>query len=194
MADKTNRRRKDGELRKSTTGGPGPRQVDQSNWRKRLDERRVKFDDERKGIFLDVFRQHNRMTEALEAAGVTRQTVMNHLDNDPDFAEAMQEARLAYRDRVHETLYHVAIEGVDEPIVGGKERDHIVGYTRKYYERTLLAEARRVDPDYKERSEVDMNHRGGVLVAPAEVSPEQFAAELEEHRRQRAQEVADQSG
>lgn len=176
--------------RRSSTGGPGPRNVDQTNWRQRLQEGRIKFDDDRKEVFLQAFAKTNRMHQSAEAAGVSLQTVRNHIENDPDFAEAFHEAQVAYRDKVHETLYHIAVEGVDEPILGGKDRDFVVTHVRKYYERSLLAEARRVDPDYKERSEVDMNHKGGVIVIPGDLTPDQFEEEMERHRQAQQREDA----
>ena len=159
--------------RPSSTGGPGPRNVDQTNWRKQLQQNRIKFDDDAKEVFLGEFEQHGRIGTAAKAAGVCIQTVRDHIKNDTDFGEAYAEAKMAYRDKVHETAYNVAVEGTDEPIIGGKNKDRVVAHKRVYATNILLAELKRVDPDYKERSEVDVNAKGGVLLMPQGLSMEE---------------------
>lgn len=189
--------------RASTTGGPGPRKtapvvgkgsgrkVKLANWRTEIQASRLKFDDDAKARFLEHFRQFGRMGQAAEAAGVGGNTVRSHLDKDPDFAEAFQDAKDAYRDRVHETAYAVAVEGIDEPIIGGEFKDEVVAYKKVYATNILAMELKRVDPGYKERSEVDMNVRGGVLVAPAQCSPDEW---IKQHGQAKPSEEEDGIG
>ncbi|HEX8239896.1 MAG TPA: hypothetical protein VF574_09180 [Allosphingosinicella sp.] len=54
--------------------------------------RHVRFDERRKGIFLDAFARSCDLIAAAAAAGVCERTVYNHLRSDPAFAEAFQEA------------------------------------------------------------------------------------------------------
>ncbi len=164
--------------RASTTGGPGPRRVDFSNWREDVrNAKRIKLCDDQKIRFLDHFAENGRMTHAAQAAGVGYNTIKNHLEKDPEFEDAFLQAKRAYRDRVAETAYRIAVEGYEEPIVGGKEKDQIVAYKQVYATNILAMELRRVDPDYKERTEVDMNVKGGVLVAPGTTDPNDWVKE-----------------
>jgi len=159
----------------STTGGPGPRNVDQTNWRHRMREGRIKFDDDAKLIFLRAFAEHGRMTEAAFAANVTGACVNNHLKIDPDFLAAFQEAKAIYRDKFIKHAQNLMFDGVDEPILGGRFKDEVVAHKRVYPLNLIAMEMRRVEPEYKERTEVDMTVNGGVLVVPPRISPSEWA-------------------
>lgn len=161
-------KRRDGEPNASTTGGPGPRNVDMSNWRQKMKEERVKFDDDRKEVFLNHFRQRNRLGEAAKAAGVTGATVRKHLENDPDFFEAFEEARLDYKDQFMDHVQNLMLEGIREPIFGGQFKDEEVGQKVTYPTNLIAMEMRRVEPEYKERVEIDAKVQGGVLAVPAD--------------------------
>ena len=54
--------------------------------------RHVRFDEERKGIFLAAFAQSCDLRASAAAAGICERTVHYHLRRDPDFAEAFQAA------------------------------------------------------------------------------------------------------
>lgn len=180
--------------RKSTTGGPGKREVDQTNWRKQLLTRRIKFDDKAKGRFLNHFAKTGRVKHSADAAGVTTGTIENHVKNDPDFAEALEEAKGTYRDSIMEQAYKVSVEGVERPIIGGRNKDQVVAKIREYDTKILSMEMRRVNPDYRDHSTVDINQKAGVLVIPGGVSVEDWEAALDEHQlelEKRNEEVID---
>lgn len=177
MTEKLTKR---GEPRRSTTGGPGKRNVDQTNWRVKLQKHRIKFDDDAKERFLDMFSKTSRVMMSADAAGISLQTVRDHIKNDPDFAEAYEEAKERYRDRCHEQADKLMFEGVDQPLLGGKDKDQIITYVTKYSEGLLQMELKRVDPSYKDRSEIEHKGGGGVLIAPAGMSPEDWIKAAEE--------------
>jgi hypothetical protein len=165
----------------STTGGPGPRVInDLVPWRRAIREGRTKLDDIAKNTFLEHFSQNGMMMAGATAAGVTYSAVKNHLDNDPEFMEAFLEAKQAYRDLIMSHAKRLILEGVEEPIIGGQFKDQVVA-TKIVYPTNLIAmEMRRVEPEYKERSEVDIKGGGGVLVVPAGQTPQEW---IEEQRR-----------
>jgi hypothetical protein len=152
----------------------GQKRADQSNWRTKLQASKLKFDDEAKQVYLTELAKHSRKMAAARKAGVAMMTVQRARENDPDFLEAELQAMATYRDRVHETIELVALDGVDEPIVGGQWKDEIVAHKKVYATNVLLAEMRRLDPDYKEKQEIDLNTKASVLVAPADMSPEDW--------------------
>lgn len=177
--------KKDGTPRASTTGGPGPREADQSSWRRRMQESRLKFDDRAKEIFLEKYAECGLMYVSARAAGVTTQTVRGHIENDPVFADAFEEAKAAYRDIVMAHAYKLSIEGVDEPIIGGQWKDEVVAYKKVYATNILAMEMRRVNPDYKDRADVNLSGNvGGVLVVPARLSVEEWTKAAAEYRDQ----------
>lgn len=142
-------------------------------WRRKVREARIKLDDVAKEIFLAHYAQNGRYAHAADAADVSCQCVDNHLKDDPEFAEAFEEAKARYRDTF---LTHARdlMMGIKEPIVGGKERNEIVGHKVIYPIPLIQMEMRRVEPEYKDKSEVDMKVAGGVLVAPAQCTPEEW--------------------
>jgi len=66
----------------------------------------------RQRIFLDKFAAVGLLTPSADAAGVSLRTVNEWLDQDPDFREAFNEAKLRFRDRLEETIVN-RINGVD---------------------------------------------------------------------------------
>jgi hypothetical protein len=174
-----------GHVRRSTTGGPGKRNVDQTNWRVQLREHRIKFDDDAKKRFLDVFRECNLMMKSAEAAGVSLQTVRDHIENDPEFEQMFLEAKEFYKDKVLAHVQNLAFNGITNDVFAGKDGDK-VGTKTEYPIQLVAMEAKKVDPSYKERSEVELNTGGGgVIIAPADKTPEQWIKEQEEKNKHR---------
>lgn len=175
----TTARKPPGEPRKSTTGGPGKRNVDQTNWRVQLREHRIKFDDDAKKRFLDTLSGCGLMMLSAEAAGVTLNTVKNHIQNDPEFAELFEEAKEHYKDKVVLHVQNLAFNGIKNPIFAGKEGEY-KGDKTEYPIRLIEMEAKKVEPAYKDRSEIEHKGGGGVLIAPAGMSPEDWIKAAEE--------------
>ena len=143
--------------------------------------RRSLFDDSRKNIFLTAIAQHGRLGHAAEAAAVCVQTVRDHLQKDTDFADAHGEAIEQYRAKVMETAYKVGVEGVKEPIMGGRFKDQVVGYKTIYATNILAMELKRVERSYRDQSTIDVNVNHGVLVAPATQPMEDWLKTVEGH-------------
>lgn len=212
--------------RPSTTGKRNPK-VDQSNWRTRLQQSRVKFDDDQKEIYLRELAEHGLKGRAAEAAGVCPQTVGNHLENDPDFEAAHNAALESYRDTLADEVrrrgrdgwlepvynkdgrvYESALDDDGLPIMRHKDENRLVyaqeyghwgaeerkvlepimvpAYIRKFSDRMLELDVKRVDPSFRDKSSVDLNHAGGgVLVAPAEMTPEEWIQREQERNKER---------
>lgn len=152
--------------RASSTGGPGKRVVDQAKWRKEVIESRIKFDDLAKGRFLELYARDGNFRSAAKACGVAYSTVKLHIDTDPDFAEAVFEAKEDYKDRVITHAQSLIFDGVKEPIFGGQFKDEHVGDKVTFPTNLLAMEMKRVEKGYHERSEVDVTVKGGVLLIP----------------------------
>lgn len=147
-----------------------------AGWRKELQASKLKFDDVQKGIYLNVLRKTGRKMASARAAGVSAQCVADHIQNDPFFDEAVQEALADYRDIIHKHAYKVAVIGVKEPIVGGEFKDQVVAEKTVYATNILAMEMKRVEPEYKDKSEVALTSNSPVLVAPAGMTPEEWIA------------------
>lgn len=82
-------------------------------------------------------------------------------------------AKQEYRDVIAKEVYRRAVEGVQEPVIGGVFKDEVVIEVTKYSDRLLELEAKRVDPSYRERQQVDMNVSGGVMILNAQPTSEE---------------------
>ena len=151
----------------------GRAKSDMSTWRKKLQASKVTFDDTRKGIY-------RRKMQSARAAGVAASTVLDHYNNDKVFAEAVEEALKEWADEVHQLAWKL-MQGVKKPIVGGKFKDEIITHELVHATNLLAMELKKTDPAYKERSEVDLNNKGGgVLLVPAGMKPEEFIKKEQE--------------
>ena len=146
--------------------------VDHANWRQPpVAPDQIKFDDEAKGRFLAAILKHGKRALAAKEALVSMQTVRNHMKWDPEFEELFNQAMAERADRVTRQIEEEALEGFEEPIFHAKTGE-LLG-TKKVYETPIrLAILKRYDPEYKDRSETTINGTVGVLVAPAQMSPQ----------------------
>lgn len=136
-------------------------------WREVVRFSRRKFDnDAAKGTFLEQFATHGRMGEAAAAAGVSTQTVRKAVEDDEDFAEAVMMAEESYREKLISHHQDLLFNGT-EKITYGKE-GQIVARERIYPIRLIELELKKHDKGYREKQEVDITHKGGVMIAPAE--------------------------
>jgi hypothetical protein len=108
-----------------------------------------------------------RVTHAARASGISPLTVKATEKSNPAFAEMIGLAQMEYRDKVAAEVYRRAIEGYDVPIIGGREKDRVVAFERRYSDRLLEMEAKRVDSGYREKQALNIGQAGGVIVINA---------------------------
>jgi hypothetical protein len=157
--------------------GPGT-VVDAKNWRRVYrDGGYIQFDDLNKLLFLKEIAKTGQFMAATQSCGVSSSTVRKHLKDDPEFNEAYMDARETYKDIVISVAQKLALEGIDEPMIGGRNRDEVVAYKKVYATNILAMEMKRVDPGYKDKSQVDLNVRSGVLLLPEGKSMEDWEKE-----------------
>lgn len=78
-----------------------------------------KFDEQARGIYLAHLAEFGLHYQAAQAAGVSGQTVYDHMKKDGAFSEAREEAKGFYRDFVEHEVRRRAIEGCVEYYVQG---------------------------------------------------------------------------
>lgn len=133
----------------------------------------VPFTADRKQRYLDMFRSHERFGGRKylcgEAVGVSATTLCYHLKNDPEFAQAFEDARQCWIDEHLVTaLLQRAVKGVDKPLLGGRFKDEVVAYERVYSDSLLALELRASRPEYREAkgAAISTSGTGGVLIVP----------------------------
>lgn len=148
-------------------------------WRVKKDGN-YKFDDVAKGRFLAVLAQCDRIADACRAANISTSRAYEVRKDDAEFAEAWDDARRSYADVVHKAVQVRAIEGVLQPVFN-KDGD-LVGYKVEYSDGLLTMEAKRTNPEFREKQSLDLNHSGGIVSFPAlppGMSLEDYAAQYE---------------
>lgn len=137
----------------------------------------VPFTAELKERYLELFRHDadlgGRKYLCAEAVGVSASTIDYHVKYDPEFGEALDDARQSWID---ENLFIPALrrarDGVSKPIIGGKFKDEIVTTVQEYSDSLMLAMLRAHKPEFRETGNgkgggVDSAGRGGVMIVPA---------------------------
>lgn len=171
----------------STTGKSKP-VADQSTWRTKLKQSRLKFDDEQKQVYLKALAAHGMKGRSAETAGVCPQTVGLHRENDPDFSAATDAALDAYRDKFVDHATTLAYDGITVRKFN-KDGD-LIEERQDYPIRLIELELKRVEPDYRDKQTIDLNTAGGgVLVAPAEMTPEDWIKKQQEENAGREKPV-----
>lgn len=128
---------------------------------------------------IKAYAETGRVGLAAAAAGVSRQAILNHLRDDPDFQEAWQDAKDDYASRIQLAYYQRGVVGTPKPIVGrvAKDRDGIIGYELSRSDSVLLAMGKAFMPElYGDRLQVEANVTGGVLVVGAPMTMDVWAA------------------
>jgi hypothetical protein len=172
--------------------GARKRNTNFADWRRKLQLSKVKFDDTQKGIYLNHLRQFGRKMQAALAAGVSADCVLRHIEVDAEFAAAREEAMAQYSDRVQQLAWKL-MNGVEKPIIGvDKGTSFVIGKEMIHATNLLAMEMKKTNPEYKERSEVNLNSGGGVIIAPAGISSEDFAKQEELRNKDKKEPGADE--
>jgi hypothetical protein len=120
----------------------------------------------------------DRCHETLELVAVTglNEPIMGKVW-DPDIGPVVErlvpavDAEGAYiKDENDQQVY------VKAPVPKGAYKDAVVATKKVYDSRLLALEMKRLDAGYRDGPQVDVNVNTGVLVAPAEISPEDWIA------------------
>ncbi len=147
---------------------------DDGNWRLKVTTG-TKFDDVRRGIFLREMAEHGRKSTAAMAAGISVPTANWAIKNEPDFNEAVAHCQLIYKDRVVAHHQDLLFNGIETHRYDSK--GNLLQTTREYPIRLIELELKKVDDGYRDKREINMNVSGGVLVAPAGLSIEEWEKE-----------------
>lgn len=119
----------------------------------------VAFDEHVRPQYLAVLEETGSFQAAADAVGINAKTAYNARRADEAFAELCEEALERYRGAIRAEIYRRGVEGWEEPVYQGGVQ---VGTVRKYSDRMLELEAKRVDPSYRDK--VGVEHSGGVAV------------------------------
>ena len=149
---------------------------DQGVTRYELRSRERKMDATMKGEFLTHFAEHGRHGSASRQIGTTMDTVKKAIRDDPEFALMVMEALECYKDKLIAHHQNLVFNGTTK--TGYDRNGNVVSEEQIYPIRLIELELKKHDDGYRDKREVAVNIRGGVLVAPSEVSVEDWEAKF----------------
>jgi len=123
----------------------------------------LKFTEGCKQAFLDDYAKRGLFIHASEVAGVNEQTVRDHMKGDPAFNDAVKAAYKKYCEALEESARVRAMEGDEHDVY---HMGMVVGTKKIRSDRLHELFLKRHIPEFREKSTVDVNHQGGVLIAP----------------------------
>lgn len=132
----------------------------------------------KKLAFLKAYARLGTITHAAEAAGINRDTHSDWLRKDPDYAEAFEEAKAAFAERLEHEAIRRAVEGYEEPVFQGGE---LVGTRLRYSDRLMELLLKGHLPDkYRERQEIRISGGDPIRVVLHTLPEEQLQRLAEE--------------
>lgn len=140
---------------------------------------RLKFGDAAKQKFIEIYRNTGRWNYSAEAAGVSGQTVKEHMKSDEEFRLAVEEAKALYADSIEKEIQRRGVEGWEEPVFNYKDGS-VLGVVRKFSDRMLEMLAKRHIAEYRERTTGDVNVGGVLVVNAPPLSAEEWS---EKHKK-----------
>lgn len=127
---------------------------------------------ERRMRFLYELRRTGLMYRAAELIGSNTSAIANWRKKEPEFNEAVLEAKNRYVDeKLITAAVTRAVDGVCKPIIGGQFRDEIVAHEQVYSDGLLSMLIKGARPEFRDSVKADPSKyeqgNGGVLVLPA---------------------------
>lgn len=133
----------------------------------------IEFTVARKQQYLEALRANGFKHMAADAVGVTDTTVQGHMREDKAFAEAVEHAQQMWiDDRLYRKAIELAVDGVENPIIGGQFRDEIVAHERQYSVPMLTALLKSLRPEFRDGpagGAASGGRTAGVLMVPAAI-------------------------
>lgn len=115
---------------------------------------RVEFTAELKERFLEEYGKTALRAQSAALCGIALRTFEEHYTKDLEFRERVREAKRLYVENVYVAQARMfALEGVEEPIIGGQFRDEIVAYKKNLSTDMLKFLIRRDDATFRDGAE-----------------------------------------
>lgn len=103
---------------------------------------------------------------ACVACGISISHMRRLRQEHEEIQALVDEAMSIYHERLRYTIHNKAVDGWEEPVYYKGEE---VGSVHRFSERLLELQAKRHMPEYRDKSQMDVNVAGGVLVVHAPV-------------------------
>lgn len=113
-----------------------------------------------KGHFLKAYAADQTVSEACDAAGISRTTFYEWLEKDPEFSILYHQAKERADDSLRAEIRRRGKEGWDEDVY---QLGKYAGKVRKYSDVLLMFQAKARMPEYREKQQLDLTTAGQPL-------------------------------
>jgi len=129
---------------------------------------------------------------AAEQAGISDWTVLEHRKKDPEFGRLVDEAKQRWVDEVLiREATRRAVEGCNEPLLGGKNRDEVVAHRKVYSDGLLTTFLRANRSEFRDGSE---NSGGASGSSPVMFIPSAVPTTMDDWEKQCGEDAKGQRG
>lgn len=111
-------------------------------------------DDEQASLFLKVLRETGAYICAAEACNCNPREIQSYRREHPEFQLLCDDALEHYGTDIVRAMHTRAVQGWENPIIGGRNKDEIVAYEKKYSDSLGAMFLKKVDPSFRDKSEV----------------------------------------
>jgi hypothetical protein len=116
---------------------------------------------ELKKAFCRAYAQLGTVTHACQQIGVVHATVDLWRTSDPEFVKEFEQAAVEYVHKLEREADRRGVEGIDKGIYYKGEK---VDVEREYSDTLLIFRLKRLDPAYRERTEISGPGGGPILI------------------------------
>ena len=125
-----------------------------------------RFTDELKDEYLRLLAETGAIGKCAQVINISPATIKVHRKQDPEFQDAFDMALELFRDKIDLAVYHRGLSGWVEDVWYQGE---VVGTKRVYSDALLALLAKRHNPLYRDRVEIEANVTATALVVTAPV-------------------------
>lgn len=93
---------------------------------------------------------------AADSVGTSASKIKNRMILDTDFRNLIEDALLTFSAKIEQEALRRAVDGYDVPVFGGRFKDEIVGYERKYSDSLMSMMLKRNDPSYRDKQTIEV--------------------------------------
>ncbi len=127
----------------------------QSQYRTRYVDFKGLDDQDQLMIYLDALKYSGAYISAAQAVGCNEKEIASYRRENPEFQALCDDVLALYGQEFIAEAKRRAVDGWENPVIGGRNKDEVVAYERKYSDSLMLAFLKRVDPEgFKDRTSV----------------------------------------
>ena len=129
------------------------------------------FTERKQEEFLKAYAKSGLFRKSAKKAGVCAQTVYNAMERDTVFKEKVDAAYEDFKEDLEEVVKDRVLEGVKKDVYYKGDK---IGEETQFSDRLTELVLKRHVPEYRDKSTIDMNQSGGIVVVSGTMTKEEW--------------------